>query len=203
GDEVPRALKPPELIFTGSGSYEFLLSPGIGGEVSTFGACWVTYVDEERRPGAVLQMDASFTATENTFHQDSCSARTWNDAVMCPATTIYQGDELALYLASRYPARRIGIVDPDWNIYLLPAEKDPETGMPGIRIVAGSEAAQSYSYESAPDLLGRSVHVETKAGRVFTKSGWYIAVSVPGPQCDTTTDVGACWIHYVDRPHPR
>jgi len=41
----PRALKPPEKIFTQSGPYEVLLGPALGAEDSDFDACWVDYFD--------------------------------------------------------------------------------------------------------------------------------------------------------------
>src|SRR5208337_2560956 len=113
------------------------------------------------------------------------------------------GEKLVLELKSKYPARRIGIVDPDWNTFLLPADKDAAHSFPGVRIVAGSEAARAYSWESTALSGVPSVHIETKSGPIFTKSGWYIAVSVPGPRCDIPSDVGACWIHYIDGPRPR
>lgn len=205
GDEVPRALKRPELIFTDSGGYQILLGAGLGSEDPAVDACYVDYVDEERRAGAILGNDARDAVMLNTFRQYACSARTLETAVTCPAKTLYQGDPLTLDLNSEQPASRIGIVDPDWNIFLLPVEKNSRPGMPPeVRILAGAETALPYSYDSAALSGERSVHVETKGGRVFTKSGWYIAVSVPGPRCDRehTTDLGACWIHYLDTPQP-
>jgi len=44
----PRALKPPEKIFTESGSYEVLLGPALGAEDADFDACWVDYFDFPR-----------------------------------------------------------------------------------------------------------------------------------------------------------
>ena len=210
GDEIPRALKPPELIFTKSGGYEILLGLAIGSEDAAFNACSVEYRNKERRPGAnlgddaILGDDVLYAVTNNTFGQNACNARTFDSAVTCPATTVYRGERLALNLDSENPAGRIGIVDPDWNIFLLPAENNGYGAPPGINIFAGSETARAYSYDSAISSYGtRSEHVETKAGRIFTKSGWYIAVSVPGPKCDHLTDIGGCWIHYLDAPPPR
>lgn len=202
-----RALKPPELIFTASGHYEVVLGLGLGSEDAAFNSCWVDYVDQEKHPGAPLKDQDLYEVMDNTFYPTSCGARTFEKAITCPATTVYRGETLALDLASDNPASRIGIVDPNWNIYLLPAEKNaglgPSHASPGIRIVAGSETARASSYETAAMDGVRSRHIETKGGRVFTKSGWYIALPVPGPRCETVTDVGACWIHYVDTPPPR
>ncbi len=197
GREIPRALKPPELIFTDSGAYEILLGAGLGSEDANYDACYVDYVNEEKVAGAVLP-DAALFAAHGAFETGPCNARTFETAVTCPATTIHRGETLALELKSKYPARRIGIVDPDWNAFLLPATKDPAHSFPGVRIVAGSEIARADAWESIPSYGIRSLHVETKGGAVFTKSGWYIAIAVPGPQCDIETDVGACWIHYID-----
>lgn len=203
GDEVPRVLKPPELIFTDFGLYQILLGRGLGSEDPAVSECSVDYVNQRKLPGAALETAALYGVRDSTFHHDICGARTFETAVSCPATTVYRGETLALDLVSDHPAGRIGIVDPDWNIYLLPAEKNAGRGAPpGIRIVAGSETAVAYSYESAASYGVPSVDVQTKSGRAFTKSGWYIAISVPGPQCEAVTDVGACWIHYVDAPPP-
>lgn len=202
GDEVPRALKPPELIFTDSGLYQILLGRGLGSEDPSVSACYVDYVNEEKQAGAVLPDQALFDLG-HAFDVGPCSARTFETAVTCPATTIHRGEKLALELKSEYPARRIGIVDPDWNTFLLPAVKDAAHSFPGIRIVTGSETARAYSWESTALSGVPSVHIETKSGPIFTKSGWYVAVSVPGPRCDIATDVGACWIHYIDAPRPR
>jgi hypothetical protein len=205
GDEVPRAVKPPRRIFTNSGSYEILLGLALGAEDTESDSCWVDYVNEEKRPGAQLpQNDVLTDLMRDTFRQWGCGFKMPQRRITCPTTTIYKGETLALDLVSKHPAGRIGIVDPDWNLFLLPAEKHAGQGAhPGLRIAAGSETARAYSYESAPDYLGRSVRVETKGGRVFTKTGWYIAMSVPGPLCDPGADVGACWIHYVDARAPR
>ena len=207
GDEVRRALKPPELIFTASGSYEVLLGAGLGDDDVPFGACWVEYIDHEKQSGAALEKEALGELMRSTFKQAGCEAKILETAVRCPATTVYRGEALALKLDSENPAGRIGIVDPDWNIFLLPAEKnsasDPSGVLTGVRIVAGYETARAVSYESAARYGERSKYVETKSGSVFAKSGWYIAISVPGPECDSAADVGACWIHYVDAPPPR
>lgn len=199
GYDVPRALKPPELIFTDSGLYQILLGRGLGSEDPSVSACYVDYINEEKKPGAVLPDQALFDLG-HAFDVGPCNARTFETAVTCPATTIHRGEQLALELKSECPARRIGIVDPDWNIFLLPAVKDAAHSFPGVRLVAGSEAARAEAWESIPSYGTRSEHGETKGGPVFTKSGWYIAVSVPGPRCDIATDVGACWIHYINAP---
>ena len=199
GDEVPRALRPPELIFTDSGLYQILLGRGLGSEDPSVDACDVDYVNEAKVAGAALPDPALYTVGRS-FETGPCNARTFETAVTCPATTIHRGDRLTLELKSKYPARRIGIVDPDWNAFLLPATQDPAHSFPGVRIVAGSEIARADAWESIPSYGIRSVHVETKGGPVFTKSGWYIAIALPGPQCDIETDVGACWIHYIDTP---
>ncbi len=44
----PRALKPPEKIFTESGPYEVVLGPALGEEDGEFDACWVRYFDFPR-----------------------------------------------------------------------------------------------------------------------------------------------------------
>jgi len=207
GEEIPRALKPPESIFTESGTYQILLSRALGAEDAFFGACYVDYVDEEREAGTFLPKEVLSTVMNSTFSQLGCRAtEAWGGSgspITCPTTPLYKGEPLVLLLLSGRPARRIGIVDPDWNFFLLPAEKNPtEHGHPGVRTIAGSESAKASSYESAPSSGSRPKHVQTKGGRVFTKSGWYIAMPVPGPRCDEPTDLDACWIHYIDAPPP-
>jgi hypothetical protein len=203
GFEVPRALKAPEPIFTDSGSYEILLGLGLGSEDAEYGACWVDYIDKQKQPGAPLEVEALYDVIRNTYRH-SCSARTYEGAITCPPTAIHRGERLAIDLQSENPADKIGILDPEWNVFLLPTEKHPgpnrARSLPGIRIVAGSETARAYSWETPAAYAEPSVHIETKSGPVFSKSGWYIAIPVPGPRCDIVTDVGACWIHYMDTP---
>jgi hypothetical protein len=207
GEEVPRALKAPELIFTNSGLYEILLSLALGSEDAAYNGCDVYYINEEKQAGALLGDQALFGVMEDTFHQLACSASIWRSAIDCPTTPVYRGEMLALDLKSPYPASRIGIVDPGWNIYMLPVAKNlgprAEGSFPGLRIIAGSESARAYSYQSAASPNVRSVHVDTRGGRVFRASGWYLAMPVPGPRCDSETDVSACWIHYIDAPRPQ
>jgi len=204
GKEVPRALKPPELIFTDTGLYQILLGRGLGSEDPSVADCSEYYVNEERQPGAPLEVEALYRVIDSTYRH-SCSARTYERAVTCPSTAIHRGEQLALELQSDNPADRIGILDLDWNFFLLPTETNPgpnpARSFPGIRIVAGSETARAYSWESTAAYAEPSVHIETKSGPIFTRSGWYIAIPVPGPRCDIVTDVGACWIHYIDTPH--
>ena len=47
GDGEPRALKPPELVFTDPGLYEILLERALGSEDPVASSCYVSYVDEE------------------------------------------------------------------------------------------------------------------------------------------------------------
>ena len=203
GREVPRALKPPELIFTDSGLYQILLGRGLGSEDPRVADCSAYYVNEERQPGAPLEVEALYEVIDSTYYH-SCSARTYERAITCPPTAVHRGERLALDLQSDNPASKIGIVDPDWQFFVLPTEKNPgpnpSRSFPGLRIVTGSETARPYSFDSTASYGIPSTHIETSSGRIFTKSGWYIAFPVPSTRCDIENDVGACWIHYINAP---
>ncbi|MDO8432878.1 MAG: hypothetical protein Q7S58_10775 [Candidatus Binatus sp.] len=49
----PHALKPPQLIFTKSGSYEVVMGTPRGPEFADFDACWVTYFDRPKPKDSV------------------------------------------------------------------------------------------------------------------------------------------------------
>jgi hypothetical protein len=207
GGGEPRALKPAELVFTDSGLYQILLGRALGSEDPVVSSCYVRYVDEEKRPGTLLADQVLYDVMNATFHQIGCSAAIWRSAIACPTMPIYRGEPLEVELTSKHPAERIGIVDPDWKAYLLPIEKSvggiAAGVVSGIRILTGSEIARADSYQSAAASGIPAIQVHTKGGRVFTRSGWYIAMTVPGPRCDSITDVGACWIHYIDSRRSR
>ncbi|HET9318757.1 MAG TPA: hypothetical protein VFO27_03240, partial [Bryobacteraceae bacterium] len=92
---------------------------------------------------------------------------------------------------------------PKWNLFLLPTARSA-SGVAGLRIITGSEWADSNSYEIAASATHPAKAIATREGRVFTHTGWYVATGVPQPHCDETAhfEVGACWIQYIDTPRP-